>query len=389
MMRNKLIAGCIALVLASCGKESNVVITGTIKEAEKVMIYLEQNDVNAHRTIDSTRTDKAGHFEFELNIEQPTFYTLRFPGNENVTVVLTPNETAEITGTLKDLSNNYWVEATTDNSLWIKLLNFQLNRTLTLTDSLQKAYQALPEDKAYDAQREEYAKAWDEALTKQIEFTRDFIIKHAVSPASYYALYQRLNDQVYIMDELADLHYFKVVASSLNALYPESQYTKAIMNHLQQISDAIRNQQLIDVINNTAQSLPNIELPNADGDTLSLQPIRSKLVVLDFGLITSQDSKEYINQMKEIYRQFKNRGVEIYQVCLDPNRLFWSETVKQEGITWKCVWDANALQSRIAATWNVKSIPANYIINEKLEIVGKNLYGDRLADRLNDLLQRN
>lgn len=387
-MRNGLIVGCIALVLASCGKESNVVISGTIKEAEKVMVYLEQNDVNAHRTIDSTRTDKAGHFEFGLDIEQPTFYTLRFPGNESVTVVLSPDERAEITGTLKGLSNNYWVEATTDNSLWIKLLNFQLNRTLTLTDSLQRAYQALPEGKEYDARREEYARAWDEALTKQIEFTRDFIIKHAVSPASYYALYQRLNDQVYIMDELADLHYFKVVASSLSALYPESQYTKAIMNHLQQISDAIRNQQLIDVINHTAQSLPNIELPNADGDTLSLQPVRSKLVVLDFGLITAQDSKEYIEQMKEVYRRFKNRGVEIYQVCLDPNRLFWSEMVKQEGITWKCVWDANALQSRIAATWNVKSVPANYIINEKLEIVGKNLYGDRLADRLNDLLQR-
>ena len=53
------------------------------------------------------------------------------------------------------------------------------------------------------------------------------------------------------------------------------------------------------------------------------------------------------------------------------------------------MWDSESLQSRTASTWNVRSIPANYIINQNMEIVGKNLYGDRLADRLNDLLQRN
>ena len=36
----------------------------------------------------------------------------------------------------------------------------------------------------------------------------------------------------------------------------------------------------------------------------------------------------------------------------------------------------------------VKSVPANYIINQKKEIVGKNLYGSRLEDRLNDLLKK-
>lgn len=65
--------------------------------------------------------------------------------------------------------------------LWIKLLNFQITRTITLTDSLKRSYQALPQGTEYDAQRQEYAKAWEEAINKQISFTRDFIIKHATS----------------------------------------------------------------------------------------------------------------------------------------------------------------------------------------------------------------
>lgn len=388
-MKDILLCGAFALLLASCGQKTNVEITGAIKDADGVTVYLDQNDVNSQRLIDSMKLNRNGEFAFKTNITQPTFYTLRFGDKERVTVIATPDEKLEISGTMEDLSNNYWVDGSTDNSLWVKLLTFQLNRTTTLMDSLRTAYQALPQGEEYDARRQEYSKAWEEAILKQINFTRDFIIKHAVSPASYYALYQKLDANTYVMDELEDLHYFKVVASSMSALYPESQYTKAIMNHLDKIYDAIRNQQLINVINNAEQSLPNIQLPGVKGDTLSLLPLRHKLVVLDFGLLTTPDGKAYAEQMKAVYDKFKNRGVEIYQVCLDKNRLLWEEAVEQYGITWRCVWDAESLQSRTAATWNVRSVPANYIINQKMEIVGKNLYGDRLADRLNDLLQRN
>ena len=132
-----------------------------------------------------------------------------------------------------------------------------------------------------------------------------------------------------------------------------------------------------------------VKLPGLKGDTLSLLPLRNKLVVLDFGLLTTPEGKAYAEEMKAVYDKFKNRGVEIYQVCLDQNRLLWEEAAKQYGVTWKCVWDSESLQSRTAATWNVRSIPANYIINQNMEIVGKNLYGDRLADPQQVLVPRN
>jgi len=385
-MRKILLLGLLVVLIASCGKKTNVEITGAIKDAANTKVYLEQIDVSSRMTIDSTKINKNGEFKFKLNIELPTFYALRFSNNEQITVIASPDEKLEISGTLNDIKNNYWVDGS-ENSLWIKLLNFQIARTITLTDSLKTAYQAFPKEAAYDTLRQKYAKAWEEAVNKQINFTRDFIIKHATSPASYYALYQKI-DNMGVMDEFEDLHYFKVVASSLSALYPESQYTKAIMNHLKQISKAIRSQQLAAVINNTEGTLPDINLPDVNGKLISLNALNSKLVVLDFGLITAKESQEYINQTKAVYDKFKNRGVEIYMVCLDKNKLLWEDVVKQNKINWICVWDEGALQSRAAAIWNVKTIPANYIINQKKEIVGKNLYGNRLEDRLNDLLKK-
>ena len=77
----------------------------------------------------------------------------------------------------------------------------------------------------------------------------------------------------------------------------------------------------------------------------------------------------------------------MYQVCVEENRLFWQNQVQQNQIDWICVWDEEALQSHAAKSWNIQTIPANYIINPKSEIVGKNLTGRRLEERLNDLLK--
>jgi len=57
-------------------------------------------------------------------------------------------------------------------------------------------------------------------------------------------------------------------------------------------------------------------------------------------------------------------------------------------MNWVCVRDPKSLQSTFASTWNIKNIPANYIINPEFEIVGKNLFGQRLQERLTDLLNK-
>ena len=149
--------------------------------------------------------------------------------------------------------------------------------------------------------------------------------------------------------------------------------------NLAEAKEKLQNLQLTDTLFNTA--MPRAQLH-------WLIAVKSKLIVLDFGLITAKESQEYIDQMKSVYNKFKNRGVEIYMVCLDKNKLLWEDVIKTNKINWICVWDEGALQSRAASTWNVKSVPANYIINQKKEIVGKNLYGSRLEDRLNDLLKK-
>lgn len=383
MIKTIIFSAAIALLLASCNK-TNVSISGNIKEAGKQKIYLEQLNVDNIVVVDSTESNKNGEFRFKTFVEQPTFFNVKVGPKEAITFIAEADEDIELSGTLKGLSQNYWVDGS-ENSLWIKLLNFQLNNTVTQLDSLRAIYTNLTAE--CEAERHDILQAWDSIINKQITFSKDFILKHAVSPASYYALYQKFDKDNFILTPAEDLHSFKVVASSLKAMYPESQYTKAILKHLEQIAKGLQNERIRQLIANSENTLPEISLPNTKQDTIALSSLKGKYIVLDFNLLATKESKAYIDEMKSVYQKFKNRGLQIYQVCLDENQALWERLVQQHGINWVCVRDPQGLKSRAAQTWNIQNIPANYIINPKFEIVGKNLTGRRLEERLNDLMK--
>ncbi|MBD9179755.1 MAG: AhpC/TSA family protein [Odoribacter splanchnicus] len=387
MKVKKILLSVLAIVtLFSCSRKDQMKISGDIQNASKQKVYLEQLNVDQSVVVDSTETNRKGQFSFKREVTTPTFYNVRIGKNAFVTLLGEPDMHIQLKGNLEDLNNNYWVDGS-EGSLWLKMLNYQLNRTRQTMDSLRNAYNALPEGKAYDSIRVHLETEWDTITGRQIKFSKDFILKHAVSPASYYALYQKFDNDNFILTPETNLHSYKIVASALKAMFPESQYTKAILKHLDLIKKNDNILRLQQLIANSETTLPEIKLPNSEGDTIALSSLKGKFVVLDFSVLGGADGRAYAAEMKKVYDKFRNRGVRIYQVCLDQNRLAWQRLVKQYGITWDCVWDADALQSRIARRWNIRTVPANFIINPKYEIVGKDLTGRRLEDRLNDLLK--
>lgn len=386
MIKNTVLLGLITVFLVACSGKNNVEIKGEIKDADKQNVYLEQVNVDNIITIDSTKTNKSGEFKFKTAVTSPTFYNIKIGANEIITILAEPDKEIEISGSLNDLKNNYWVDGS-EGSLWIKLLNFQLNNTKTALDSLRKVYATIPPTEENIVKRTQIEADYDSLVAKQIDFSKEFILKNATSPAAYYALYQQFDKENYILEPVRDIHSYKVVASSLKAMFPESQYTTAILKHLDQINKDLQNLKMREFINNSENNLPEIKLPNINGDTIALSSLKGKYILLDFMVFGMPESDAYVRELKNIYNKFKSKGLEIYQVCLDPNKLKWEEQVRKSGINWVCVRDEEALKSRVAQTWNIQNVPANYIINKQYDIVGKNLSGQRLTDRLNDIIK--
>jgi len=386
MQKRFLFIALIVLLAVACGQNTNITIKGSIENTNKGKVYLEKINVDNVTIVDSTVMNKSGDFKFELNSDEGFFYNLKFPKNQILTVYAQPHDKLIISGDLNKLASNYWVEGS-EHSLWIKVLVYQLNSTKIQMDSIRTKYKDVSLKDGITSEIKNVITKWDSLIDNQKEFSRGFILKHATSPSSYFALYQKFDDKNFILDPIKDLQSYKIVASSLSAIYPNSVYTKAIMNHLKDIYNSIKTAQLKNVIDNSEATLPDIALPNAKGDTITLESLAGKFILLDFTMLSTKDSKPYIDNLKSMYKKYKNKNFTIYQVCLDQNILFWKRSIKNYDINWTCVRDSLSLKSMVASTWNVKDIPANYLINDKFEIVGKNLYGRALSDRLNDLLK--
>lgn len=91
-------------------------------------------------------------FHLKTATSLPTFYNVKIGPKEFITFIAEPEDHIELSGTLNGLSQNYWVDGS-ENSLWVKLLNFQLNNTHVMMDSLKKSFAALPAEATSERQK--------------------------------------------------------------------------------------------------------------------------------------------------------------------------------------------------------------------------------------------
>jgi peroxiredoxin len=86
-----------------------------------------------------------------------------------------------------------------------------------------------------------------------------------------------------------------------------------------------------------------------------------------------------------LYNKYRNKGFEIYQISLDQSKTAWERAIKEDGLTWINVSDLKYWDSEILNLYSVETIPANFLLDRAGNIMTKNLVGDVLEKKLNEL----
>ena len=98
------------------------------------------------------------------------------------------------------------------------------------------------------------------------------------------------------------------------------------------------------------------------------------------------------NTIKAIYEKYHDKGLEIIGVSLDGNpkqkgaKDAWLDAIEKDNLTWYHVSNLQYFNDPIAKQFNISSIPATFIIDEEGLIVAKNLRGQALEDKIEELL---
>lgn len=143
---------------------------------------------------------------------------------------------------------------------------------------------------------------------------------------------------------------------------------------------------------NIGDEAPNLEFKNPDGSVVSLKSLRGKVVLIDFWASWCRPCRIENPNIVKAYNKFKSatfktaKGFEIYGVSLDKNKEAWVNAIKQDGLAWTNVSDLGGWNSAGAATYGVRSIPANFLIDENGIIIAKGLRGANLHAELQKLV---
>lgn len=335
----KVILFVFVLALIGCQHTPTFTIEGTITHANGETLYLEHTGLVKTTALDSCVLDANGDFKLHaVAPEHPDFYRLRI-ASQSLPLAIDSTEIVAITASRDSLSHTLAIEGS-DNSLAIA----QLRAT------------------ARTASREQLR-----------EHAKTIIVTNPRSLAAYYAVFLKQGGQyIWNIFDAADRRMYQAVATSFNVWMPNYERTKALYAQVTDILKAEREMQqqaaMRQLINDAENTVLDISLTDDNGITQSLTDLRGKLIVLDFSAIEMEQSQGYIFELRELYNRYHNRGVTIYSVSLDRNKLLWEDGVVN--LPWTNVY-AGEQAIEVMTRYNVQSIPTLFLLDRKGNVQGR------------------
>ena len=360
------------LILSSCIKSNQFEIHGVLKNGAKKEITLSKLLVNGTEDIKTIKTDKDGSFNFKYSTDIPGFFNLSVSKNNFLTLLIEPGEKVTVISEVNNLGRSELKGS--EGSLLVQNINIQLSNTKFKLDSVLNYAESIKDDPDFNLKVDEINNTYAEIVDRQRDSSIAFIIRNLNSLASIVALYQKYDDENYVLYKNRDLQYIKIVSESLGEKYPESQHVKALLadkESLFQTYNQIKSNKLLNDFtkNKEVIGIPEIVLPDINGDSISINSIHSKYILLNFWASWSEESINQNMGLLDVYKEYHSKGFEIYGVSLDTKRENWLRAVRFDQLPWINVIDLNGRTSYYAKIYNVKTLPTSYLINPEGDIV--------------------
>ena len=358
------VLGLCMFFLSACNNSSDFTVKGVVAGADGQLMYLENVGISNVVTLDSIKLAPGGKFKFtEKRPEYPDFYRLRL-NNQLINFAVDSTETISFVADAGTFATSYSVEGS-ENSKAIKAITLaQLDANQAIS-RLRKEYEdKMISDTTYRMKVLAAADAYKEVA-------REYIYSAPMSTAAYFALFQQIDGLLFFdLYDRKDVKAYGAVATSYNHTYPESPRSKHLYNLTLQSMKVLRAQRPVDYSNVETKEISflDIELPDVRGEVVKLSTVApGKVVLINFTAYQTEWSPALNMALGELYTKYHDQGLEIYQVSLDSDFHFWRNGASN--LPWVTVHDPQSVYSQVAGLYNVKQLPALFILDRKGNLV--------------------
>lgn len=373
------------LVITGCKNKGIFTVEGTIKEKKQDNIYLKRVDIDTPVTIDSAKIGKNGTFRFRVKATEADFYQISDSPDDFITLLAEPGEKIKLSFT-NNLSHDYTVSGS-PGSEQIRELDLKLFKTKHSLDSLNNLYVKASKETDFDKKGPLLEQEYVRLTGDQRKFNIAFVLKNMRSLAAVKALYQKFDDQTYVLNTSRDLQYMKIVSDSLKVYYPDSKHTKALTSDFNNQMNRLYTRRIMAMANSAPEVSLDPDLKDVNGKRIKLSSLKGKYVLLSFWSADSRDCITENLQFKSLYNIYSKRGFEIYQINLDADESKWRNAVTFDELPWISTREDDPSNPVNAKYYNVRNLPANFLYDREGSLIGTNLHGRNLQIKLEQLFK--
>jgi len=330
------IYGLLILLLASCTdkSETKFSLSGRTNELENgTMVYLDNADSQSTDLIDSTEI-RNNSFVFKTKLPNSPLHVVVSTNNDsNYRFLWLENSPMTF-----DASQNSFENAIVTGS-----------KEENLAQPLRKELGNLTEER----QRE-----------KEIEFIKKN--PNSIVSAEILSVYSTTYGKKKTK-ELFDLF------SSENK---STKYGEMVSDYIQMQDEPKIGEQYVD-----------FEMVDQNGELQKLSDLKGKTIFLDFWASWCAPCRKENPNLVKTYNKFKSKGFEIFAVSLDENKENWLKAIKKDNLNWYHVNDLKGNGNKASLTYGVEGIPDSFLIDENGIIVARDLRGEKLNEKLTELLK--
>jgi peroxiredoxin len=206
-----------------------------------------------------------------------------------------------------------------------------------------------------------------ESLSAVTKIADNFIRKNPSSYVSPIVLIQLM--------ELGNLQKAEELFSILSADVRETDMAKYVQT---QIEDS--------KINAIGTVMADFSQADTSGKMIDLKSFRGQYVLVDFWASWCRPCRDENPNVVSNFNKYKSKNFTVLGVSLDQAKPAWLNAIKMDALDWTQLSDLKGWKNDVAAQFRISSIPQNFLLDPDGKIIAKNLRGDELGRKLEELL---
>ncbi|HNY01864.1 MAG TPA: TlpA disulfide reductase family protein [Bacteroidales bacterium] len=363
MKKTALLLFVVAILAGCTGPRGEYAIKGHVNKIDTGLVFLQKFEADKWVNTDSTRLEK-GSFVFKGKVDLPELIHISLPSSQLILPVFVENTAIQIEINPDTVEKSVVTGSPThDIFKQYQTMTDAINAKMDVVYSDWKAAKE-KSDTLGMKRNDSLSTALDAEMKKQLV---DFAKTNNKSVVSPYIVLR--NSWQFELPELEQ------IVGSMDTTLNASMYLKSLR-------ERVRVLQSVQV----GQPAPDFSMNDSTGKPVQLSSLKGKVLLVDFWASWCSPCRAENPNVVKAWQAYNKKGFDVLGCSFDQNREKWIKAVKDDKLTWTHVSDLKGWGNAAGKLYGVNSIPANVLLDKDQKIIGRNLRGEDLMKKLEEIL---